>query len=178
MASRPKRVCVRLMLEPKMAMKLRQAGEPHWRKLPSEIVYRLQQSLASGQPAFDHAIYGWNDESLRHNRALGQAVGLLASRLERAAGLSGDPDRDRATVLAMLKLAVPLLLDQLAAKGEYLTEEYPAVATAFAKSLYSELVEAKKPGGAIRRLLPGQKVLTGIARELMTSAEGKSVVDR
>lgn len=40
-----KPVFVQLRLPPAMAEKLRQSGEEYWRKLPAEIMYRLQRSL-------------------------------------------------------------------------------------------------------------------------------------
>jgi DNA-binding CsgD family transcriptional regulator len=70
------------------------------------------------------------------------------------ASLSGDAGRDRATVLAMLKLALPILFDQLGANEEALTDDHRAIAKMFATSLYNELMRAGENIDTARNPLP------------------------
>lgn len=143
MARKPRVSYVQLRLPPEMAKELRQEGETNGRKLPSEIVYRLTTSLKGAEPEIDQALYG--GDGLVRTRALAQAVGHLIARLDRVVGASDDPQRDRATTLAMAKVAIPVLLDQLGAKDEYLTADHRALGQAFAKSVGNELATAQDP---------------------------------
>ncbi len=161
-----KKVLVQLRLSQDEAQYLRKVGETQGRKLPAEIMHRLKASLTGAEPELDQALYGWSAESLTRNRALGQAVGYLAARLERVAGLSGDQQRDRATVLAMLKLAMPVLLDRLGAKDEYLTPDHHSVAQAFGEGLTGDLAKAVEPPASAAGLLPEAVALARIARGL------------
>jgi hypothetical protein len=166
MANKGGKVLMQLRLSQEEARDLRAAAAAQSRTLPAEVMQRLRASLAGAEHEIDRELYGWSTEALSRNRALGQAVGYLAARLERVAGLSDDQQRDRATVLAMLKLALPVLLDRLGAQDNYLTPNHQAVAQAFAEGLAIDMAKAVEPPSSAAHLLPEAAALARIARGL------------
>jgi hypothetical protein len=164
--SKTKKVLVQLRLSPEEARELRRGGESQGRTLPAEIMQRVKVSVTGAEPEINHALYGWPQESLVRNRALGQAVGYLAARIEQVVGISDDQQRDRATQLAMLKVATAELLDRLGAKDQYLTPDHEVVAQAFAEQLANDLAKAIEPPASTAHLLPEPVALARIAKGL------------
>jgi hypothetical protein len=178
--SKDKKVLVQLRLSTKEAHDLRKAGEMQGRKLPAEIMQRLRASLSIENPEAvqgvwvperenEGKLYGNTAERVIRNCALGQAVGHLAAQLERTILASDDPIRDRAIVMAKVRLAVAKLLELLGAKDEYLTSDDRLVALAFAYDLARKLAMAGLPGAAVAEQLPEAVALARIARGLNAS---------
>jgi hypothetical protein len=178
--SKDKKVLVQLRLSINEANDLRKAGEMQGRKLPAEIMQRLRASLSVENPEAvqgvwvparetEEKLYGNTAESVIRNCALGQAVGHLAAQLERTILASDDPIRDRAIVMAKVRLAVAKLLELLGAKDEYLTSDDRLVARAFAIDLARKLAMAGLPSAAVSGQLPEAVALARIARGLNAS---------
>jgi hypothetical protein len=178
--SKDKKVLVQLRLSTNEAHDLRKAGEMQGRKLPAEIMQRLRASLSVEnpeavqgvwvpEPENEGNLYGNTAERVIRNCALGQAVGHLAAQLERTIPASDDPIRDRAIVMAKVRLAVPKFLELLGAKDEYLTSDDRLVALAFAYDLARKLAMAGLPGAAVAGQLPEAVALARIARGLNAS---------
>jgi hypothetical protein len=162
-----KKVLVQLRLSRDEARDLREAGEAQGRKLPAEIMQRLRASLTGGEPEIDQWIYGWRPEDIARNRALGQTVGHLASEMYRVAGKSDDQQHDRATVLAMVEVAMPVLLDCLGAKKENLKSYHRQLAHGYAQVFAARLAEAvAKPLDEFAKLSPPAVALARIAKAL------------
>lgn len=163
MEEQEKKVLVQLRLSPDEARELREAGQSHGRKLPAEIMHRLRGSLTGAEPEIYGELYGFTAESRTRNRALGQAVGYLAARLERAFRLSGDERWDRAKAMAMVKEAVPVLLGLFGATDEHLTSDDRLVAHAFAHRFAQDLAKAVEAPTSVATL-PEEVVLARIAK--------------
>ena len=85
-------VYCQVRLTPALAQALRDAGEPHGRRLPAEIVHRLQASLEPEAPA--------------------ARVGHLVERLaDRVSAVTGE--RDQGALAALTGAALPELLKRL-----------------------------------------------------------------
>jgi hypothetical protein len=148
MANKDGKVLMQLRLSQEEARDLRAAAEAQSRTLPAEIMQRLRLSLTGAETEMDQALYGWSKESITRNRALGQALGCLAARLERVIGQSEDHHVERASLFATLKKAVPVLLDRLGGKDEYLTGNDMLAANAIAVVFARDLSTAVQLGDA------------------------------
>jgi hypothetical protein len=134
------RIFVQLRLPAELGEALREAGARANRKLPAEIIYRLQQG-PSAAPV-DAQVYGWINPE--RDKALADAIGVLASRIEEAAA-ADDTAQDTARVLAMFKVAIANLLDHLGANEK----ELSSFDRRFAE------IEAYKMANEMRRPDPG-----------------------
>jgi hypothetical protein len=164
-----KKVLVQLRLSQDEADNLRKAGEGQGRKLPSEIMHRVKNSLTGAEPELDQGLYGRDAERVARNRALGQAVGCFAARCERTVRASDDQIHDRATAMAMVRLALPLLLELLGAKDDYLTSDDRLVAHALAYDLARDLAMSAQSSALVAGRSSEAVALARIARGLSIS---------
>jgi hypothetical protein len=101
---------------------LSEVAKREGRSLAKEIERRLEASVAAPKQAVpDALVYGWaNPEEAK---ALGDALGMLAGRIEDNGPVPGDRELDRPDRLAMFKVAIVCVLDQLGASAKLSSEQ-------------------------------------------------------
>jgi hypothetical protein len=139
-----KPIFVQLRLPAALAAKLRTEGAPARRKLPAQIIHRLERGAEA-----DAMAYGWIDPE--RNKTLGDALGVLAWRIEEAAPMSGDSLANQGTILAMLKIAIANLFDRLGANDEGLSSDEKAYAGLISRQFINEL---RRPESGLRSYGP------------------------
>jgi len=139
---------------------LRRSADAAGRTLTKEIELRLASALGEGEPELDRILFGWTDQPLKRNRALGRCAGALAYRQERLAGEASP------VVLAMLKVAMNAFLERLGADESALTENHRALANATGEQLYNDLLQARESSGAVRDLVADSAAFAAIAEDL------------
>lgn len=146
-----------LWLPRDMHERLKAAGGE--RGLGEEIRRLLDASFSADEA--EAGVYNWINP--KRDKLLGQAIGILAGRIEEAGPMTDDRERDRAGVLAMLKIAIPDLLDRLGAKDDMLSPEEKTAAAFLARQMANELFRSEQ----VRPLSgqPDKEILAEVAKE-------------
>jgi hypothetical protein len=138
------RVFVQLRLPAELGEALREAGAKANRKLPSEIIYRLQ---GGGDTSADALLYGWVNPE--RNKVLGEALAMLLGRIEVAGPMTDDRAQDRANALGMFKLAIGEVLDRLGADERTLSPDETNFAALKAREFANELLRPQRGPGSV-----------------------------
>jgi hypothetical protein len=155
------RVFVQLRLPGQLGEALQRAAAEANRKLPSEITYRLQQSV-SGADTSNLGPYGWVNP--KRDKALGDAIGVLAGRIEEAGRISGQNAGDRLCSLSMLQIAIGEILDRMGASDQHLSSEEAAFARVEARRFLNDMLRPD-PGPQSLGPRPDLDIIATLARE-------------
>lgn len=152
-------VFVQLRLPMAMAEDLREAGSKDRRKLPAEIIHRLR---ASGTGEINPLAYGWVDPE--RAKSIGDAVGVLAGRLDEIGPMTGEKHTDGGALIAMLKIALNEILDRLGTSGRPLTHDEKVYASLEAKRFLA-LMARPEPEANSAGPRPDLEIIGKLGRE-------------
>jgi hypothetical protein len=155
------RIFVQLRLPSDLGGALQEAASAANRKLPSEITYRLQQSV-SGSDTSNLGPYGWVNP--KRDKALGDGIGVLAGRIEEAGRMSSQDAGDRLASLSMLQIAIGELFDRMGASDEHLSPEEAAFARVEARRFFNDMLRPD-PGPQSVGPRPDLDIIATLARE-------------